>query len=326
MNYGQTYIEINYNSAWVDQALQNIQGFSWLFQWGMYLFLLATLAICIWIFFDSIYKHKGQKAMVPRILSIVGVFLILPAFIFRFTGNADAVTTLVRLGAEPGTPYYTGAINWNVNWLVSGYGVPIAAIALVGVVVSVVALVMYMSMVNRTRPETKFVNAIDDLQRKVDQMPNQKPATAPVASSPHSSVADAVKAATGPNNVVSANSSSAAKTVFDSKPQAATVIDVPMSSATLNFTSGANAGLVVPLPLSSTILGRDTNCNVVINDVKVTSRHARINNSGNDWVLTDLGSTNGTFVNSARITGPQTLNTGDTVRMGDTTFTFSTGE
>ena len=106
MNTGVTYIEINYDANWVNNALANLSGFSWLYQWGMYLFLIITLAILFWIFFDSITKKKDQKALIPRILAIVGFFCIIPAFIFRFTGNADGVTTLVRLGAETGTPFF----------------------------------------------------------------------------------------------------------------------------------------------------------------------------------------------------------------------------
>ncbi len=111
MNDGVTYIDINYNAAWIDQALLDLQGFSWLYQWGMYLFILVTVGILTWVFFDSTVKKKDQKALVPRILSTIGLFLIFPAFIFRFTGNANGVSTLVRLGAEPGTPYYPGSIN-----------------------------------------------------------------------------------------------------------------------------------------------------------------------------------------------------------------------
>ena len=78
MNDGVTFIEINYDNAWIDSALLQLQGFSWLYSWGMYLFLVVTLGILIWIFFDSITKHKDQQALVPRILSMVGFFLIIP--------------------------------------------------------------------------------------------------------------------------------------------------------------------------------------------------------------------------------------------------------
>ena len=66
MNTGVTYIEINYDANWVNNAISNLSGFSWLFEWGMYIFLIATLAILIWIFFDSITKKKDQPKMIKK--------------------------------------------------------------------------------------------------------------------------------------------------------------------------------------------------------------------------------------------------------------------
>ena len=51
---GTTYFEINYDAAWVQQKLAELQGFSWLYEWGMYIFLLVAIAILFWVFFDSI--------------------------------------------------------------------------------------------------------------------------------------------------------------------------------------------------------------------------------------------------------------------------------
>ncbi|MBQ9068155.1 MAG: hypothetical protein IJ131_03705, partial [Eggerthellaceae bacterium] len=138
MNDGTTYIEINYDEAWVNSSINALGSWRWLYEWGMYLFLLVAAAIVFWIFFDSITKKKDQKALVPRIMAMIGFFAIIPAFIFRFTGNADGVHTLVKLGlnADPAYPYMRTAVNWNVNWLVNGYGPTIAIIALVGMLLS----------------------------------------------------------------------------------------------------------------------------------------------------------------------------------------------
>ena len=104
---------------------------------------------------------------------MIGLFAIVPAFIFRFTGTANGVSTLVRLNAEAGAPYYPGPINWNVNWLLAGYGPTIAIIALAGVLLSVIALIIYASSVQRAKPSTEFVNAfnrkMDNLENKVDR-------------------------------------------------------------------------------------------------------------------------------------------------------------
>jgi hypothetical protein len=64
-------------------------------------------------------------------------------------------------------------------------------------------------------------------------------------------------------------------------------------------------------------LGRE-GCDVVLADPEVSRRHAALRESGKGIAIEDLGSTNGTFVNEARITGTVALNDGDTIRLGDT--------
>ncbi len=54
-----------------------------------------------------------------------------------------------------------------------------------------------------------------------------------------------------------------------------------------------------------------------INDVEVSRRHARMELQGSSYVIQDLGSTNGTFVNGQRVTGVQPLNPGDSVSFGE---------
>jgi S1-C subfamily serine protease len=67
------------------------------------------------------------------------------------------------------------------------------------------------------------------------------------------------------------------------------------------------------------VIGRDLTCDVVLEDEKVSRRHAslRLLSDGRVFVE-DLGSTNGTLVNGWRIGGPVILGPGDRVRLGDT--------
>jgi hypothetical protein len=73
-------------------------------------------------------------------------------------------------------------------------------------------------------------------------------------------------------------------------------------------------------------LGRAPDNQLVINDSKASSHHAEISQAsdGQSYSLIDLGSTNGTFVNGQRIDQnvALSLNAGDTVGIGDTTFTY----
>ncbi len=73
-----------------------------------------------------------------------------------------------------------------------------------------------------------------------------------------------------------------------------------------------------------TILGRTSDNQIVVNDVKASSHHAELRYTGQDYTITDLGSTNGTFVNGQQLdrTMPRVLRTGDTIRIGDTTYRF----
>jgi serine/threonine protein kinase len=70
-------------------------------------------------------------------------------------------------------------------------------------------------------------------------------------------------------------------------------------------------------PLSGEIVmvGRDRTCSIVLSHPAVSRRHARITMSGTSWVLEDLKSANGTFVNNTRVERAK-LKAGDVVRFG----------
>jgi hypothetical protein len=71
-------------------------------------------------------------------------------------------------------------------------------------------------------------------------------------------------------------------------------------------------------------IGRAPTNALVVNDVKASSRHVEISPSGSGYSITDLGSTNGTFVNEQRLDSnvPRMLTGGDKIRIGDTVFTY----
>src|SRR5713101_9832168 len=71
-------------------------------------------------------------------------------------------------------------------------------------------------------------------------------------------------------------------------------------------------------------LGRAPDNQLVINDSKASSHHAEIRFVGQDYVITDLGSTNGTFVNDQRLDRniARSLHTGDNIRIGDTLLAY----
>lgn len=81
-------------------------------------------------------------------------------------------------------------------------------------------------------------------------------------------------------------------------------------------TSGVAAGKAFPLGPSN-IIGRSMeHCEVALNDSFLSSQHARLELQGSTWVLEDLGSTNGTFVNEIEVRAPTSIEEGDVVRVG----------
>lgn len=80
---------------------------------------------------------------------------------------------------------------------------------------------------------------------------------------------------------------------------------------------GPSPGKVFTLSRGEISIGRDTSNDIVINVAEVSRKHARLILKGGGYVLEDLGSTNGTFVNGQRIIAPHVLRPGDVIMLGD---------
>jgi pSer/pThr/pTyr-binding forkhead associated (FHA) protein len=81
--------------------------------------------------------------------------------------------------------------------------------------------------------------------------------------------------------------------------------------------SGPTPGAAFTLEGDQIDVGRDSTNEIVINDAEISRRHARLTFQGGKYVLEDLGSTNGTFVNGQRLAGPRVLKTGEVVSFGE---------
>jgi len=81
---------------------------------------------------------------------------------------------------------------------------------------------------------------------------------------------------------------------------------------------GSNVGERAELDQGPVLIGRGTDAGIRLDDDYVSTRHARIASSADQWFVEDLGSTNGTYVGSARITQPTTITLGTQVRIGKT--------
>lgn len=81
--------------------------------------------------------------------------------------------------------------------------------------------------------------------------------------------------------------------------------------------SGPTPGVTFPLEGDQLLIGRDSSNAVSINDAEVSRKHSRLSFQGGKYVIEDLGSTNGTFVNGQRLAGPVVLKAGDVVSLGE---------
>jgi pSer/pThr/pTyr-binding forkhead associated (FHA) protein len=83
-------------------------------------------------------------------------------------------------------------------------------------------------------------------------------------------------------------------------------------------THGALAGTRISLDGRPIMIGRADDSTLVLDDDYASTRHARLSLRGTDWYVEDLGSTNGTYLDRAKVTGPIKVPLGVPIRIGKT--------
>ena len=86
----------------------------------------------------------------------------------------------------------------------------------------------------------------------------------------------------------------------------------------LLVTSGALAGTSLGLTDQQITVGRANDATLVLNDDYASSRHARLYPQNGQWVVEDLGSTNGTYLDRQKVTQPTPVPVGVPIRIGKT--------
>jgi pSer/pThr/pTyr-binding forkhead associated (FHA) protein len=89
-------------------------------------------------------------------------------------------------------------------------------------------------------------------------------------------------------------------------------------SVELTVRQGPQPGQCFSLTQSTIIIGREAGSDVTVNDRQVSRRHASLTWDGRQFIIQDLGSANGTFVNGIRLTASQVLQQGDVISLGQT--------
>ncbi len=91
-----------------------------------------------------------------------------------------------------------------------------------------------------------------------------------------------------------------------SEPQRLLVTGGPLSGTTLSLTE------------QQITIGRSNDATLVLNDDYASSRHARLFPQDGQWIVEDLGSTNGTYLDRQKVTQPTPVPTGVPIRIGKT--------
>ncbi|WP_460775378.1 FHA domain-containing protein FhaB/FipA [Microbacterium sp. GXF7504] len=86
------------------------------------------------------------------------------------------------------------------------------------------------------------------------------------------------------------------------------------------ITSGPKTGLEIPLGSEPLTIGRSSESGLVIRDDYTSSHHARLMLWGEQWMLQDLDSTNGTWHDGERVSAPVPIVLGAPIKVGATTF------
>jgi pSer/pThr/pTyr-binding forkhead associated (FHA) protein len=90
------------------------------------------------------------------------------------------------------------------------------------------------------------------------------------------------------------------------------------SPRVLVVTAGALKGASLDLAQQQITLGRANDATLVLNDDYASSRHARIFPQDGQWIVEDLGSTNGTYLDRQKVTRPMPVPMGVPIRIGKT--------
>jgi pSer/pThr/pTyr-binding forkhead associated (FHA) protein len=106
----------------------------------------------------------------------------------------------------------------------------------------------------------------------------------------------------------------------DPRPTPTATATLPIAS--LLVRSGEMRGRRLPITLAVANVGRADYNDIVLVDPSVSTTHAKLQRRDDVWVLSDLGSTNGTFVEGEPVTGETALTPGTTLRFGDEAVLF----
>jgi hypothetical protein len=127
-------------------------------------------------------------------------------------------------------------------------------------------------------------------------------------------------AATFPAAAASASVPAPAPVTPATEPHRAPPLATSATARRLVITSGPREGVEIDLPAEQLTIGRSSESGLVIRDDYTSTHHARLMLWNDEWVIQDLDSTNGTFLDGVRVTLPTPVPIGKPVTIGTTSF------
>jgi pSer/pThr/pTyr-binding forkhead associated (FHA) protein len=101
-----------------------------------------------------------------------------------------------------------------------------------------------------------------------------------------------------------------------------TLISHKRPEARLTVKKGPQAGIIFPITQNRVVLGREEGCEIVLRDAEVSRRHVELRWEDGLFMVQDLGSTNGCFLNGETLSMPKAINAGDSLALGQTVLHF----
>jgi hypothetical protein len=123
------------------------------------------------------------------------------------------------------------------------------------------------------------------------------------------------------SRVASANAPKVVSAPIAPNAPGSLVMEPNGSNATkLVIVDGDRAGHVIPLDRRELTLGRAEDSDLIVDDEFASTNHAKLILINNDWLIQDLNSTNGTFLDGSRVGTPAVVKLNTPVRVGKTVF------
>lgn len=255
---------------------------TWWYDWGIWLALLLVPIVIVWILYDS--RRRMLSATTWLGLAILGGVLLLPSLYLVLSYD---VGDLIR-------DLFTGGTSIEIK-LVNPFGFP----GIAGFLISLGSAVGYALRLSGRGMQPRYPPPPPG--------PSYPPPLPPTEVAAPPPTADRVP------------SRAAAPPLERTR----LVGQQPPAQGWLVVRSGPRAGKQLGLSVSArNSVGRDAaRCDLVLDDPAASREHARVQWEHGQFVLYDLASANGTFVNNQRIQR-QPLMDGDVIRIGDTTLVF----